>query len=426
MNGHPAADTSVTLLAGRYRLGQVIGRGGSAAVYRATDESLGREVALKLFPPGVPDTEELRRYEGEIQVLAQFNHPSLVTLYDAGMDSPSDGEPRTFLTMELIDGQDLGRRLRQGPLPAVDTAGVGADLAAALHYVHSRGVIHRDVKPANILLAADHSGVFVRPKLADFGIARIIEGTRLTVTGATVGTAGYLSPEQATGSAVGPASDIYSLGLVLLECLTGQTEYPGSAVEAAVARLHRSPRVPPDLGPEWVSLLSAMTAMEPQDRPPAADVSAGLREAFTAHLQTSTSNAADTTEVLPAPLGRAPRPGTADASTRKFLLAESGHGGGEPVSAQRGRGECGRAQAGRGEDGRAESGREPGPGPFRSFMQRRAVWLSALAIVVLMLAVLTAGFLQHSVPQFPPPPSYPTVPGNLGTHLSELESSVAP
>src|SRR4029453_16380354 len=238
-------------LGGRYRLGEVIGRGGMSAVYCARDENLGRDVALKLFAPQAPDAEELKRQEAEIRLLATLNHPSLVTLFDAGIDTRVPEEPRPFLTMELVEGQDLRARIRHSPVPLDELAVIGAGIAGALAYVHSLGIIHRDIKPANILLVQVRPGEPLRPKLTDFGIARIIDGTRITATGTMVGTAAYLSPEQARGADLGPASDIYSLGLVLLECLKGEVEYPGSAVESAVARLHRSPAIPDTVPSEW-------------------------------------------------------------------------------------------------------------------------------------------------------------------------------
>ena len=265
-------------LGGRYRLQELIGRGGSAAVYKAMDDVLGRFVAVKVFRPDVRDEGELRRQEAEVQLLSTFNHPGLVTVYDAGTEQSSSDGTRSFVVMELAQGKDLRNRLRLGRLEARDVAKIGHQLAAALHYVHGRGVIHRDLKPANIMLAFDADTGEARAKLMDFGIARVIEGTRLTATGQTVGTATYLSPEQAQGGALGTSSDIYSLGLVLLECLTGHVEFPGSPVESAVARLQRGPVIPAEIGPGWVRLLSKMTAMDPVARPDAAEVAAALAD----------------------------------------------------------------------------------------------------------------------------------------------------
>ena len=188
-------------------------------------------------------------------------------VYDAGTDDAG----RPWVVMELVLGETLADALRRGPLEPVRTAEVGRVLAEALAHVHAEGLVHRDVKPANVLLGRDG-----RVRLTDFGIARLVDAARVTATGLTVGTAGYLSPEQVTGSHVGPPSDVYSLGLVLLECLTGAREYPGTAVEVALARLSRQPRVPADLPAGWPGLLEAMTAREPAGRPTAGEVATEL------------------------------------------------------------------------------------------------------------------------------------------------------
>lgn len=267
------------LLGKRYRTAGLIGTGGAASVYRAVDENLGREVAVKLFRPSVnDDDDENRRQQTETLLLATLNHPGLVTLLDAGTREDADGRISTFLVMELVDGPDLRRTLKSGPLGATGTASLGADIADALNYVHSNGVIHRDVKPANILLYPQaENDTRLYPKLTDFGIARMTEATIATAHGATIGTANYLSPEQALGGAVDPRTDIYSLGLVLLECLTGEKAFPGPIVESAVARLVRDPEVPAALGSEWVELLRAMTARTVEARPEAHDAAAALR-----------------------------------------------------------------------------------------------------------------------------------------------------
>ena len=158
-------------------------------------------------------------------------------------------------------------------------ADVGAQMADALSYVHGHGIVHRDVKPENILVAEVPTlGYTLMAKLADFGVAQFVDGSRLTGDGAIMGTAAYISPEQARGEEVGTPSDVYSLGLVLLEALRGEREYPGSAIEAALARLHRPPAVPDDLPGEWRALLEAMTGDDPARRPTAHDVAATMRD----------------------------------------------------------------------------------------------------------------------------------------------------
>ena len=255
-----------TVGAGRYTLGDLIGRGGAAEVYRARDELLGRDVAVKLFPAGVGEADESRR-QREVQTLAGMNHPGLVTIYDVGAEGS-----RPYFVMQLIEGESLADRIRSGPLRPGDVVALGAALADALTYVHRHGVVHRDIKPGNVLLDTDG-----RPHLSDFGIAVLADATNITATGMVIGTASYLSPEQVRGQPVGPASDVYALGLVLLECITARREYPGNALEAAVARLHRPPDVPTDLPPALQGLLIAMTRDEPAERPTTEQVVAELR-----------------------------------------------------------------------------------------------------------------------------------------------------
>ena len=262
-----------SVLAGRYRLERVLGEGGSATVFGGTDQVLARPVAVKVFRGRSDDTAQTR-HEREIRVASGFVHPNLVAVYDAHLASSADerdGSP-SYLVCEYVDGQPLAQRLDGHSLPSEEVIGIGTGIAQALVVLHSVGVVHRDVKPGNVLLE-NSTG---RAKLTDFGIARDLDTDPVTRTRDVIGTAPYLSPEQAMGERVGCASDIYSLGLVLLECLTGRREFQGDAIPAAVARLVRDPAVPADLPAPWPNLLRRMTSREADRRPTADEIAAIL------------------------------------------------------------------------------------------------------------------------------------------------------
>jgi eukaryotic-like serine/threonine-protein kinase len=396
------------VVGGRYRLGDVVGRGGMSSVYCARDENLGRDVALKLFAPQAPDADELKRQEAEIQLLATLNHPGLVTLFDAGIDTRIPDEPRPFLTMELVEGQDLRGRIRHSTVPLEELAVIGAGIADALAYVHGLGIIHRDIKPGNILLVQIRPGEPLRPKLTDFGIARIVDSTRLTATGTMVGTAAYLSPEQALGQPLAPSTDIYSLGLVLLECIKGTVEYPGSAVESAVARLHRAPEIPEDLPSEWADLIRSMTAIEPLERPAAADIETALRQALVSPASTPGEIAPETTRVLPAMPFRPPSI-TAEESVEEIReAAEPGAAGGGDLAPARPTDALNRDRA---------KGIKP---------RTKRFWVAAILALVVIAAAVAAVMMTLSTQPTPDVVPYPTVTGVLGEHLEELQKSVEP
>ncbi len=276
MSASAEDDVAGHVFAERYRLDSVIGRGGMATVYLAYDESLGRQVAVKLFHHAFV---EAGHQESELTVLAGLDHHGLVTMIDAGVGRDPAGRPRRFIVMPLVRGSNLQTRLFEAPISARHIAEIGYDLAEVLDYVHARNVIHRDIKPSNILLVDyGHGSPRARAKLTDFGIALSDDIERMTAEGVTTGTAAYLSPEQASGEPVTTASDVYSLGLVLLECFTLRREFPGSMVESAVARLSRDPRLPETLSPRWRELLAAMTSRNPDHRPQGRELVSVLKE----------------------------------------------------------------------------------------------------------------------------------------------------
>ncbi|MFR9674945.1 serine/threonine-protein kinase [Streptomyces sp. TR02-1] len=266
-SGRSGDELTGRTLAGRYLVGERIGSGGAADVLRAVDTVLGRSVAVKVFrPDGGP---QLRRgVEDEADLLARLDHPGLVGVHGAGLY-----EGRPYVVMGLVDGVTLDERLRDGVLHPGAVVRLGEQLASVLAHVHGAGIVHLDVKPSNILL--DRRG---HPHLVDFGIARRI-GAPHPAGGAGVlsGTAAYMSPEQVNGDPPGPPSDVWSLGLVLLECLTGELAYTGTPLESAVARLHRAPAVPDGLSGALRGLLTEMTGTAPRNRPTARACAERLR-----------------------------------------------------------------------------------------------------------------------------------------------------
>jgi len=257
--------TSTTdLLDGRYRLVRLLGQGGMSDVYEAIDERSDTAVAIKFVRSA--DPELARRFAQEVRALGRVEHPGLVRLIGTGLAGD-----HAYLVMELVQGSTLAEALRHGPLGPERTAYLGASLAGALAYVHSRGVVHRDVKPSNILLHADG-----RAQLGDFGVARLLDASALTMAGTTLGTAAYMAPEQLEDHQVGAAADIWSLGMVLLECLTGHRVYEGSTAQVVAKRMAGPVPLPGDLPVPWKLLLSGMLDHRPGQRLEGADVAALL------------------------------------------------------------------------------------------------------------------------------------------------------
>jgi eukaryotic-like serine/threonine-protein kinase len=254
-----------TVLADRYELTARIASGGMADVYTATDQRLERTVAVKLLRNG-EDADPAALLD-ELQAQGQLNHHGVVRLFDVGAhgDTP-------YLVMEYVAGRSLKDVIGDEPLPPQRVAEIGECLADTLATAHAAGIVHRDVKPANVLLDHDE-----RVRLTDFGIARTAASESGGISGVTYGTAAYLAPEHVRGKSVGPPADTYALGLVLLECLTGRREFTGTPLEAAVARLSRDPEIPDALPEGWAPLLAAMTARQPEERPEAREAAQRLR-----------------------------------------------------------------------------------------------------------------------------------------------------
>lgn len=254
-----------TQLAGRYRLAERIGAGGMGEVWRGTDEVLDRIVAIKLMLPALLDQPGFaERFRAEARIMANLNHPGVVDVYDYH----SDDATTAFLVMEYVAGDPLSRTLREvGRLTPARTMDLVAQAAEALQAAHDQGIVHRDVKPGNLLVRPN--GTLV---LTDFGIARSEAAGQLTATGMVLGTASYISPEQASGQATTPASDVYALGVVAYECLAGHRPFTGDN-PVDLARRHMDeppPPLPPDVPAPVRDVVLRALAKNPAGRWPSA------------------------------------------------------------------------------------------------------------------------------------------------------------
>jgi hypothetical protein len=285
----------------RYELGAPLGSGGMAEVFAGYDRTLGRPVAIKLLKTDLPDPRARERFEHEARTAAGFVHPNAVTVYDVG----DDGR-RPYLVMELVEGRDLAELLAvRGPLPPAEAARVADQMLTALGAAHDRGLVHRDVKPGNVLVTRDGTA-----KLADFGIAKAAADATggLTLTGQVMGTPRYLAPEQAAGQGATPRSDLYSAGVVLYEMLAGEPPFTGDT-PVAVALAHQQAPVPPlterrpGLPPALVATVNRALEKDPARRfPDAAAMRAALQGGSGAAAPTvaATAPTAAPTSVMPA------------------------------------------------------------------------------------------------------------------------------
>src|SRR5690348_12334341 len=249
------------VLGGRYVLDEQIGIGGYGEVWRATDTVLSRPVALKLLHQRhAEQAETVARFRSEARNAAALSHENIAQVYDYG--EAAGGQP-PYLVMELVAGASLEDVLAGGPLDAARTMDIVAQAAAGLEAAHAAGMIHRDVKPGNLLL--NQSGTI---KITDFGIAYTVGSASVTASGELVGTAGYLAPERAVGDGAGPASDLYSLGVVAYECLTGTRPFSGTQLEVALAHRDRPlPPLPASVAADVTAFVMRLTAKDPASRP---------------------------------------------------------------------------------------------------------------------------------------------------------------
>jgi serine/threonine-protein kinase len=307
-----------TVLGGRYRLLELLGQGGMATIYRARDAQLERDVAVKVLRPEYGrDPDFFARFRQEAQSAASLNHPGVVAVYDYGTDTVGP-----FIVMELVDGEDLASIIRRsGALPPRQAARLTSQAARAIAAAHESGFVHRDIKPGNILVTREG-----RVKVADFGIARALAETALTLPGTTLGSVHYFSPEQARGETTTPASDIYSLGIVLFELVTGQRPWTGdSAAAIATARLTGPVPSPSTLRSGVPPILEAITrkamALEPDHR---FDSAADMADTLDRYLADSATPGAGTGASSAA--GAAGAAGAALAGAGAAAAAASGAG----------------------------------------------------------------------------------------------------
>ena len=304
-------------IAGRYELKHVVGTGGMSSVYCAFDTLLERNVALKILHDQYGDDEEyVERFRREARSVAQLSHPNIVTVIDRG-----DEDGKQFIVFELIEGDNLKELVeRGGPLPVRRTLELGLEVGRALAFAHGQGLIHRDVKPQNVLLNDEG-----RAKVTDFGIARSLDAVGHTETGTVLGTSHYIAPEQARGEQVDAQTDIYSFGVVLYELLTGELPYPGDNF-LTVAMKHVNDPSPsvldrrPDTPLRLASLIERCMAKLPADRPASMDEVVAELEACLAELEAKDGGEGTMIMKRPKPAKRSRPPKQRQQRSRRFPI----------------------------------------------------------------------------------------------------------
>ena len=388
--------TTHDVLVDRYELGPVLGQGGMARVYRGLDRQLRRQVAIKvLAPPFDRDREFVERFQREARAAAGLSHPNIVAVFDSGSD---DGTH--FIVTELVEGETLADRLRRdGPMPPAEAVAVAVDVARALAAAHERGLIHRDIKPGNVMLLPDG-----RVKVVDFGIARAAGSDTLTNTGVVLGSTAYLSPEQAGGQPVDERTDLYALGCVLYEMLTGQVPFSADTPIATMYRHVNEDAAPPStIAPverELEEVVLRCLEKDPKRRfASAAELEAALlavplaRGGDTMRLETVV--AADTQPVAPVDAAETQPIVPVDAAAAGAIAA----GAAGAVAADDAKTEPVAAVAADGGGPRSRR-MAPSHAPPRRFPRGRRPWLIAAGVVALVAVagVVLAATLSDPLP----------------------------